>query len=279
MATCYNDDILFIHIPRCGGTSITDYLEQTIPGMTRDGLPIGHIRLQDIEALTGRMPSSFDKIIAVVRDPFAAEVSAYDFSVSIVLNGRGQAWHRFAAAHPSVSEAAIDPMCKMHGYYESQWMAEHYPNSQRTRSQLAEYVTRVGVFRYWIDVDGEIPDNVEVIRLEEKEQIAAATELYRTYDTLLKRLNRSTDGPGTRQIFTPAARNAIEDNYRWTIDNFYPETNTAITGDHHDGKEEDREVQAKIIAKIKAKKDAKKETEDCHSRQSTVYHVTGTVCR
>ena len=118
-----------------------------------------------------------------------------------------------------------------------------------------------------------------MIRLEHIALFGAMVNPYRTSQQPLKRLNRSTDGPGTRQIFTPAARNAIEDNYRWTIDNFYPETNTAITGDHHDGKEEDREVQAKIIAKIKAKKDAKKETEDCHSRQSTVYHVTGTVCR
>ncbi len=277
MATCYNDDLLFIHIPRCGGTSITDYLEQTIPGMTRDGLPIGHIRLQDIEALTGRKPSSFDKIIAVVRDPFAAEVSAYDFSVSLVLSGIGQAWHRAAAAHASVSEAAVDPMCKIHGYYESQWMGKHYPNSQRTRSQLAEYITRVGVFRYWIDVDGEIPGNVEVIRLEDIWRIAKTTYPYTGDQDIesfacnvqpLKRLNRSSDGPGTRKIFTSAARNAIRDNYRWTIDNFYPEYNTAITGDHHDGKEKDHGQETK----------AKEETEDCDRLQVPVNHVTSPVC-
>jgi hypothetical protein len=90
---CYNDDVLFVHIPKCGGTAVKAYMAENLPGvkwprpatwfMARDGrlevteadrkaahqstldasLPIGHVPLRDIPRFTGRPLDSWYKII------------------------------------------------------------------------------------------------------------------------------------------------------------------------------------------------------------------------
>ena len=81
---CYNDDVLFVHIPKTAGWAVKTYLRDNLPGVLMPDdpaskLPIGHVPLRDIERFTGRTPDSFQTIIAVIRNPYEQQLSQMCF--------------------------------------------------------------------------------------------------------------------------------------------------------------------------------------------------------
>jgi len=91
------DDILFIHVPKTAGTSVTKWLLDNVPGkklltvpdgtaMPRRGVRVATgVRHEDLEMATrglariGRRLEDFRVILAVIRNPYDLEVSRYCF--------------------------------------------------------------------------------------------------------------------------------------------------------------------------------------------------------
>lgn len=76
----YNQDVLYIHVPKTGGWSVKNYMREVLPDVLmpdnpESRLPIGHVRLADIERFTGRSPDSFRLILAVIRNPYEQQLS------------------------------------------------------------------------------------------------------------------------------------------------------------------------------------------------------------
>lgn len=177
----YNDDVLFIHIPKCGGTAVKHYMDEHLPDVRWQrptdpasrayaGLPIGHVPLCDIEAYTNRPPESFKKILAVVRDPFTHQVSQWKFWKGRYEKGNRHIHDAAAAAAPTIHTWLEDPLCDFHVWYE-----ENFARNPNEPVQMREppacgphnlYTGFVGYFHYWLNIDGAIPDNVTVLRQE-----------------------------------------------------------------------------------------------------------------
>lgn len=84
--------VLFIHIPKAGGTSIEAWMKDIAPlRLFSIGVPLAsrctpqHLRAQDIRALLGE--NYFDLMITVVRNPYDRIASEYRMQTEIARQG------------------------------------------------------------------------------------------------------------------------------------------------------------------------------------------------
>ena len=173
----YNDDVLFIHIPKTGGTAAKHYMAAHLPGVKwprpkapesveESGLPIGHVPLRDIPMFTGRPLDSWEKIIAIVRNPYEHQVSQWWFWHRRYAEGDEHPHSVHAARHPRIHTWLLDPECDFHLWYEHCF----HPGSPLTRkppSAVTSYEGWGGYYFYWLSVDGKLPPNLTVLRQEE----------------------------------------------------------------------------------------------------------------
>jgi len=235
---CYNDELLFIHIPKCAGWSVKNYLKEHVPGMLMPDdpaskLPIGHVRLQDIERVTGRKPESFKMILALVRDPYEQQLSQFCFWRDRYARGGRHVHDCVAASYATLTDFLIDPRCDFHVWYE-----QHigFQPGQTPAEQQAVRVTDLpapaganrydyfgGIYRYWLTVDDEIPENVKVIRQEAIDTALPVALLGLVSGEVppVPRLNRSSHSPNTREYYTPQAARLVEAKAAWAFENYY----------------------------------------------------------
>lgn len=228
----YNDEILFLHIPKCGGTSVKRWLKAALPGVKDSTdeecpLPIGHIPLRDVERFTGRKPESFAHIIAVIRDPYAQQLSQWMFWADRYRRGNRHIHDIGAASHATLTGWLHDPRCDFHLWYESA-----YPRMPAGVSPLEaaprdpfERAKDGGGYRWWLEVDGKIPANLRVIRLEElPARLPAILFPFMAGDMVPVPLENP--GPArypARDYYTPLAARIVEAKFRWTFDEgYYP---------------------------------------------------------
>lgn len=94
--------ILFVHIPKTGGSSVEDWLSSIAPLRLHNPIPTNglrltpqHLRMTDIEAMFGA--DYFDFVFAIVRDPYKRLESEFKMRTKrsadvISQKGRFQAW-------------------------------------------------------------------------------------------------------------------------------------------------------------------------------------------
>lgn len=234
----YNDDVLFVHIPKTGGWSVKQYMKDvlsgllwpdpSIPGLAeKSKLPIGHIRLADIERFTGRPVDSWKLILAVLRDPYEQQLSQWAFWSDRYARGGRHVHDIVAAAYPTLTEWLEDPRCDFHVWY----MQHHGPAGLQEENPKGEkrYADFGGCYRFWLEVDGKIPENVTWIDINRID--AELPELLRPFVTgasldpmdIPKRLNSSPHGTKTSVYYTPRAAKLVEDKFAWTFsEGLYP---------------------------------------------------------
>lgn len=248
--SAYNDDLLFIHIPKCGGASVKTFLKDNVPGIVNSGeleskLLVGHTRLEDIEQLTGRAPATFKKILAVVRNPYEVMLSQFVFWANRHLQGGAHiydvtAWRHvsgdvvinelrvalsggepffFEPRHLNLTGFVADPKCEFHPY-EAQFLLGA-PIMPPGSGSL--YATYGGLFRSYVAVNGEIPPNVEVIKCEELATAlpAAVAEFVEGEPAAVPHLNQSPYRTTWRDFYTPSAARVVEAKCAWAFEYFY----------------------------------------------------------
>ena len=265
----YNDDVLFIHIPKTGGWSVKKYMEEHLPGVLMPDnpasrLPIGHVRLADIERFTGRAPQSFRLILAVVRNPFEQQISQACFWAKRYLTGGRHVhdvntWrHVYAERVQERIERCVwssevfqfqpgdinllgfvsDPRCDFHVWYQAHW--GYYPGQPADEQQALRktdqpappdrnrYDQHGGLYRYWLMVDGEIPPNVCVVKLEElDETVPALLQPFADHPLPpLPRLNTSPHEESWQawidaEIYPEITALVIAQKFRWAFSEHY----------------------------------------------------------
>ncbi len=230
----YNDTILFIHIPKTAGWSCKTYMKDNLPGVllpeeTLANLPIGHVRLQDIEGFTGRSPDSFEKILAVVRNPYEQQLSQWSFWRDRYARGQNHVHDLCAASFSRLEGWLEDPGCDFHIWYEQHM---DRPNAEPQVVGKQRYDDFGGFYRFWLTVDGEIPENVQVIR-QENLDVEFPLALWpieplngREYVTSAARpamphLNTSRHGTDVTKYYTPRAAELVEAKFQWAFENYY----------------------------------------------------------
>ena len=207
----FNQNLLFLHVPKTGGMAVTQKLLKVLPKPIYYALPAGakdkvnnppeiiavagkrHGNLQEAQdwlAKYDKNLASFKTIVATVRNPYAIEVSRY-FYLRL-----GHPWDKGKA-----QEIALDS--------DFETFAVKSPYFNRKSAEIEKYFL----------IDGLIPDNLAIIKQEQLDSDLA---------DVLAQLNISLDSPipkknGTKhgdyhQYLTPKAEKAIYQRYQWLFD-------------------------------------------------------------
>jgi len=211
MATLLNKrtGVAVLHIPKTGGTSRTNVLRQR--GFSSQAHGSGHVRLCDFDLLRIK-PDKLQYVVAVIRNPYEHLLSFWAFAKQQNIRGRpgDQWWH--ARQHLTINTVAQDWQCGPEQYYERRWHAKRYghePGSLPKR--LAD------PFAYWFELDGDIPPNLRIVRLEEQD--AVFSELLGEQVTFPVG-HCSKHGPW-REEYTPQGIAAVNRRYDWTFGRGY----------------------------------------------------------
>jgi hypothetical protein len=236
----YNDDVLFIHIPKTGGWSVKQYMAKVLPDvlwpdperpetLEASKLPIGHVRLADIERFTGRPLDSWKLVLAVLRDPYEQQLSQWSFWRDRYARGDRHIHDVVAAAYPTLTAWLEDPRCDF-----DVWYMQHvgYPDvlAQRTMKwqESPEGQNRYsgfgGCYWFWLEVDGKIPDNVTTIDVSEiGQQVPRLLKPFASGEAAVEKLNTSPHGRKTSDYYTPRAAQLVEEKFAWTFEReLYP---------------------------------------------------------
>ena len=231
----FSDDLLFVHIPKCAGTAVRQWLKEYVPGTTdfRDegcNLPIGHIPLKDIERYTGRTPDSFDKIIAIVRNPYSHQLSQWLFWRDRHDRGGYHVHDQVAATHQTLTSFLHDARCDFHLWYESQVGSSDDAGAmlKRRAAHVNRYPHYGGYFKYWVTINGEAPPNLRLLRMEELDDVwLQEVGEYAVPDApglrvVNERTKRERDMKEVFEYYGPQAVTIVNDKFEWTFANkFY----------------------------------------------------------
>jgi hypothetical protein len=201
----FNEQLLFLHVPKTGGMAITKALLEGLSGSVYCTAPKGHhlqrvrheqvlqgIRHENIPqarkvlARLGRRLEDFECIIAVMRDPYELEASRFHYL------RKGQACDRGPA-----QDLALAGDFEAFTVQSRWWFGD-----------IADYYT----------LDGRTLPNLRLLR---HERLAADFTMvagpYLDPSTTLGRINVSGDS-GAPVRLKPAAEEAIYRKYRWLFE-------------------------------------------------------------
>lgn len=207
----FNQDLLFLHVPKTGGMAVTDKLLEILPKPIYYALPKDsqdkfhqppqifatagkrHGNLQDAREWVGQYDknlSSFKKIVATIRNPYAMEVSRYFYL------RKGFAWDKGKA-----QQIALD------SDFETFALASPYFGRQLS-----------GIEDYFC-IDGVTPANLATIKQEQLQSDLAEilAELNLTLDTPILQKNK-TKHREYQHYLTSKAEEAIYQRYQWLFD-------------------------------------------------------------
>lgn len=215
-----NDEVLFIHIPKTGGWSCKNWLKANVPGIKmpdehENPFPIGHIPLRDIERFSGRKPGDFEKIVAVVRDPYAQQLSQWQFWRDRYARGGRHPHDLIAAMYPSLMHWLLDPNSDFHVWYE-----ETIGDRTKTTAKKLGYQDFGGFYPYWLaNEDNTFPDNLELVRFE---QLEAFPGMFADYvegePGEMKHLNPGPKTGDTKEYYNAVAVQIVERKFRWAFE-------------------------------------------------------------
>jgi hypothetical protein len=201
----FNDTLCYLHIPKCGGLSVSAAAREGLPNYTepgqkrnqrQPGSPIGHIRAADFQQFVGRPLNSFQEVFATIRSPVSCEWSKYNFwRRRFYKDGDNVAWR-----HPA------DQFCWDRSWGEyiasgvepfNDWYCKDIAPWARTN-----YNT-VGRFEWWLS------DEVQTINIENTKAINA---ILRRHGCKKKVPHLHRTGAGSAQV-TDEQKKLIEAYY------------------------------------------------------------------
>lgn len=178
---CYNADVLFIHIPKTGGTAVKKSMWDSLDGMkgqrpaipgsgeaqrepdADNPFPIGHMRLSDCERLLGRDASSFRHVVAVIRNPYVQQVSQWLFWLGRYQRGGRHPHDVAAAAYATIHGWLKDPRCDFH-----RWYIQNIHPSELRANPSNDYEGFDGTYVWWLTGrNGRVPTNLVLLRQEQ----------------------------------------------------------------------------------------------------------------
>jgi len=218
--SAYNDDVLFIHIPKAGGTSVKRYMLDHLPGVKcfdpkrkesaeETGFPVGHIRLADVQGFTGRPVDSWRLIVAVVRNPYEQQLSQWEFWRGRYARGSRHPFEVTAATYADLTLWLRDPGSDFTQWYLRQPWSDGVDNS-------------TDGFRFWLDVDGQIPPNVQISTKETMgDDIPRLMMPSNSSPPVVPQLNLGYPRRDAIAYYTPEGARIVEDRYKWAFSSMY----------------------------------------------------------
>jgi tetratricopeptide (TPR) repeat protein len=229
----FSDRLLFLHVPKAGGTSIGHYLIGVLPQAEpyESSHSVGHETLAEARVVLARRGSTledFPVVVASIRNPYELEVSRYFW-----LRGKATRLRRAAARQAT------------HGVQQAIALVGDF-------ELFATYSPPHGMrpLETYFVLDGVVPANLRIVRLENIEAELAECLAAAGVDpgaTPIPHLNRSEHDSFTR-YYTPAAEHAVYEKYKWVFNSrLYPRLQLA---DHHATTVDDGGVADRLLSTV-----------------------------
>ena len=224
--TAYNERVAFCHIPKTAGHAVRAYMAEHLPGLKHfsdthpHGGSYGHVALRDFKRHCGRGPEDFERIYAVVRDPYDHQLSQWIYWQDMFKRGfRGDQFEH-AALHSDLTHWLMDPISDWH-VHDRREVGDVYRTTATTDQGYREFG---GYYPYWLAVDGVIPDNVQVVSFEHLD-----TELpmaLKEFTGIVREMTHENVGPKRRtkdpyEYYSALAVEIVEAKFAWAFENLY----------------------------------------------------------
>ena len=237
----FTDRLLFLHVPKTGGTSVTSFLIRNLKGRViltepadlpsaTSELPLqarARLRLRQWRRRLGflrhphlrRIPGERHETLQQASDTlsrFGRKLSDFEAIVAVVRNPYDlevSRFHFFRRGHLGIRGFA-------HEYAEELALSGDFA----AFAARAAYHGRLpGRIEDWFEIDGRMPANLRILRFETLQtDLAHAIGPFCRMVSPLPRLNASAHAPYT-DFLTPAVEEAIYSKYKWVFDcEFYP---------------------------------------------------------
>lgn len=193
--------LLCLHIPKCAGESVAQYILARCSDAQPMAPPKHHCPLSKIDAdmrkAFGVGVEVFQTIVAVIRDPYSRELSQWNY------------WLEENKRRPEVPDFKI-AACRT--------LEEFIRHPRSNHIAMDHWKADGDLYRWWLNVDGELPDNLNIIRVSELEsELPAATDPFAQREADIPHVNRSSHGP-VRDYYTAGAIEAVNEKYPWTFE-------------------------------------------------------------
>ncbi len=204
---------LILAIPKTGGSARRHHLLRK--GWHELTFKAQHHRLADIPRLFGLDLKSLRHIFAIIRDPWARELSHWAHahqSVNVgLMGGLGK---QIARRHDTVNTFVQDWRGTPLWYYERGWYNEFYGH---TGDGTWDEYARCDGYRYWITQhDGTIPDNVVIIPVKQQDEILSEHTGRRIEIPHMNGSKHATPA----EAYNQDGWSAVEDMYWWTLTHY-----------------------------------------------------------
>lgn len=230
----FNDDVLFLHVPKTGGLSVTRYLLDTLPkplaithpiyddGLDRRGITQvdgarheSMAEARDILRALGRDIPQFRMVMVGMRNPYDQEVSRYAYL------RQGHHW-----------ESGPEQDLALASDFETFAIGNCQAGGRWNQYGLEGGRPRPNEIRDYYMLDGALPDNLTVIRFEHlADDLLGALAAIGIVGAPEFPWDNRSDHSAYATYYSPAAEAAVYDRYRWVFDQgFYGRLRPAQCG-------------------------------------------------
>ncbi len=235
----FTDRLLFLHVPKTGGTSVTSFLIRNLPGRitltepadlpsAADDLPFSlrmRLQLRQWRRQFGFLRHPRLRRIAGVRHETLQQAS--DVHASL-----GRKLADFETILAVIRNPYDLEVSRFHffrrGHLGIRGFAHEYAEELAQSGDFAAFAERAayhgqlpGRIEDWFEIAGRIPANLRVVRFESLEaDLARALAPFCGIVSPLPRLNASAHAP-YKNYLTPDIEMAIYNKYRWPFDRGY----------------------------------------------------------
>lgn len=208
-----------IHIPKTGGISTHNWIGENFEDARAVRTPTPHLPLNDLAKYTKLEPSSFEVIVAVLRDPYDQQLSQWVHWRDGYARGGRSMVERTAAMYPELTHWLLDPYCDVQ-------MAHEERNNRLDPEAAFSVVRSMGYYEYFCTVDGRTPPNLLVVPFHDfPARIREIAGRFKSDLTPYPHVNKSTyrDVPS---YYTPLATDIVSAKFEWSISRGYVEGRT-----------------------------------------------------
>jgi hypothetical protein len=232
----FTDRLLFLHVPKTGGTSVTSFLIRNLPGRITLTEPADHPSLAGdlpLPARTKLQLRQWRRQLGFLRHAHVRRIAGMRHETlqqaSDALERLGRKLADFEAILAVIRNPYDLEVSRFHffrrGHLGIRGLAHEYAEELAQAGDFAAFAERAayhgrlpGRIEEWFEMDGETPTNLRVLRFESLESdLARELAPFCRIVSTLPRLNASVHAPYKNHL-TREIESAIYSKYRWPFD-------------------------------------------------------------